>query len=234
MTITEVRATGSDESLGVPSRVGSRARRRRWIAGALLVLVVAVAVAVMAGNEVQANSRFDQAHRSLDAVQARTVGVDARLIAARADLAAVDGQVTTDSAVLATDTSNLDSALVALAQSRESVATQSTSIGSLQTCLGGVEKALNALSIRDQKHAVAALQAVASACTLGGGHPVRSRRLLGWVVTLVVLAVVATAFTTDVQAHARLRSEDMRAAGRPFRPPRQPVPTWRSPTSPTS
>ncbi len=32
-------------------------------------------------------------------------------------------------------------------------------------------------------------------------------------VTLVVLAVVATAFTTDLQAHARLRSEDMRLAG---------------------
>ena len=41
----------------------------------------------------------------------------------------------------------------------------------------------------------------------------RSRRLLGWTAVLAVLAVLAVAFTTDVQAHARERSEDTRLAG---------------------
>jgi len=41
----------------------------------------------------------------------------------------------------------------------------------------------------------------------------RSRSLLGWVATLVVLAALATAFATDVQAHARERSEDTELTG---------------------
>jgi uncharacterized protein HemX len=170
MTITEVRETGSDESRPVPPGARPRAGRRRWMAVALLLLVAAAAIGVMAGNEVQANSRFDQAHRSLVATRAGTGVVDARLAAARADLATLDGQVSADSAVLAADTSTLDSALVELAESRESVANQSTAIGDLHTCLGGVEKALNALSLNDQAHAVAALQAVATACTAAVGN----------------------------------------------------------------
>jgi hypothetical protein len=169
MTITEARATGSDETRPVPRRAPIGSRRRRWIAGTLAVLVAAAAVGIMAGNEVQANSRFDQAHRRLDSLHARTVVVDARLVAARADLAALNNQVAADTAVLAADTAKLDSALAALAQSRQSVASQSASIGNLQTCLGGVEEALNALSVGDQNHAVAALRAVASACTSAVG-----------------------------------------------------------------
>ena len=117
------------------------------------------------GNEVQANTRFDRAHRTLDGVRSRTVAVDRDLVTARADLTTLDGQVTQDSAVLATDTSRLDTALVALTESREDDANQSTAITNLQTCLGGVEKALNALSVGDQPSAVAALEAVATPCS---------------------------------------------------------------------
>lgn len=169
MTITEVRATGSDESRAVLRQPGARSRWRRWVAGTLVLLAVAAAVGVMAGNEVQANTRFDRAHRALDSAHAQTVVVDAHLAAARADLAALNSQVAADSAVLTTDTAKLDGALAVLAQSQQSVATQSASIGSLHTCLGGVEEALNALSLGDQKHAVAALRAVASACTAAVG-----------------------------------------------------------------
>ncbi len=132
----------------------------------MVVFVVAVAtIGIMVGNEIQANTRFDQARRSLASVDTRTSLVDARLAAARSDLATLESQVTADSAVLAADTSTLDGALVALAESRQDVTSQSAVIGNLQTCLGGVEKALNALSLADQKDAVAALRAVATACT---------------------------------------------------------------------
>ena len=166
MTITEDRAAGNEESLPAPPRDRPRPRGRRWLTGAVVFLVAVAAIGVMAGNEVQANTRFDQARRSLESVDARTSAVDSRLAAARADLATLDGQVSADSAVLAADTTTLDGALVALAESRQDVTSQSAVIGSLQACLGGVEKALNALSLADQKDAVAALQAVATACTV--------------------------------------------------------------------
>ena len=41
---------------------------------------------------------------------------------------------------------------------------QKAQIGSLQTCLGGVERALNALSVGGQDHAIEELQAVTSSC----------------------------------------------------------------------
>jgi hypothetical protein len=36
----------------------------------------------------------------------------------------------------------------------------------LQLCLAGVEQALNALSVNDQPHAIAALDAVSTSCTV--------------------------------------------------------------------
>ncbi len=130
-----------------------------------MFVVVAASLAIMIGNEVQANTRYDRAHRALDVTEARTAAVDRDLVTARADLTDLQGQVTQDSAVLSSDTTKLDSALVALTDSRASDASQSTAIGSLQTCLSGVEQATNALSLGDQAHAVAALDAVATACS---------------------------------------------------------------------
>ncbi len=164
MATTEVRATGNDEPRAARRPPGGRGRRR-WVLGILAFVVLAAAVGIATGNEVQANTRFDRAHRTLDGVRSRTVAVDRDLVTARADLTTLDGQVTQDSAVLATDTSRLDTALVALTESREDDANQTTAITNLQTCLGGVEKALNALSVGDQPSAVAALEAVATPCS---------------------------------------------------------------------
>ena len=55
-----------------------RRRRRRAAVVAFLVVVLASTLGYLVGNEIQANTQFDQAHRSLDAtrVQIRGVGAD--------------------------------------------------------------------------------------------------------------------------------------------------------------
>ena len=163
MTTTEVRAAG--DALEVVDNRPER-RRRRWRAALIAVLVVALASALgyLVGNEVQSNTQFDQAHRSLDVTRGRIHGVDADLAAVQQQLAGLRGQVTQDSAALAADTAKLNGVKVALANSQANVSRQNSAIGSLYTCLGGVEQALNALSLGDQAHGLAALDAVASSC----------------------------------------------------------------------
>jgi chromosome segregation ATPase len=127
-------------------------------------VVLAAALGYLVGNEVQANTQFDRAHRSLDITRARIDGVDGQLATVRSQLTDLQGQVTQDSATLAADTTKLNGAKVALANSQANNSRQSTVISNLHTCLGGVEEALNALSVGDQSHAVAALDAVAASC----------------------------------------------------------------------
>ena len=167
MTTTEVRVAGdapiaSDAACdAVPER---RRHHRRTALILLLVVVLATGLGYLVGNEVQANTQFDQAHRSLDLTRGRIHGVDAHLAAVQRQLAGLRGQVTQDSATLATDTATLNGVKAALERSQATVGRQNAASGSLHTCLGGVEEALNALSLGDQKHALAALGAVAPSC----------------------------------------------------------------------
>ena len=164
MTTTEVRGAGA--ALPVVDTVPERPRRRHWRTAliALLAVVLASALGYLVGNEVQANTQFDQAHRSLDLTRGRIHGVDVDLAAVQRQLAGMRGQVTQDSATLAADTAKLNSVKATLESSQANVSRQSAAIGSLHTCLGGVEEALNALSLGDQRHGLAALNAVASSC----------------------------------------------------------------------
>jgi hypothetical protein len=140
-----------------------RARRRwPWI-GAATVLFLGLLAGVI-GNEIQASRRFDTAHHS---VLANQYGIDlvlADVAGVRHQLAAVDEQVGSDSVTLTQDSSELKAAQTALSNARSHVSEQSTTIGSLVVCLGGVEQALTALSVDDQSHAIAALDAVSASC----------------------------------------------------------------------
>jgi septal ring factor EnvC (AmiA/AmiB activator) len=162
MTTTDVRVADDIDPAGEQPD-----RHRRYGRSALVVVLVVLLVSALGylvGNEVQANTQFDQAHRSLDVTRGRIHGVDADLTAVRRQLAGLQGQVKQDTAALAADTAKLNGVKVALANSQANVSRQNSAIGSLYTCLGGVEEALNALSLGDQKHGLAALDAVAASC----------------------------------------------------------------------
>ncbi len=163
MTTTEVRADGN-ALVVVDDRPSRRRRPGRVASIVLLVVVLATALGYLVGNEVQADTQFDQAHHSLDVTQVRIRGVEADLTTVQRQLSGLRGQVTQDSATLAADTATLNDVKAALANSQANVSRQNSAIGSLDTCLAGVEQALNALSLGDQKHGLAALDAVASSC----------------------------------------------------------------------
>lgn len=140
-------------------------RQRRSRVGTVLGAAAAVGLlASLIGNELQANARFDTAHRSLLATRYGIDLVEASLAGARGELAAVDGQVGAATVALQQDSAELQAARSALTDAQAHVWQQTSTIGALNTCLGGVEQALNALSVDDQGHAIAALQAVASSC----------------------------------------------------------------------
>jgi hypothetical protein len=128
------------------------------------VAVLAAAFGYLAGNEAQANTQFDQAHRSLTTTRGHIDTVLSELARVRRALAAVDDQVTADSTALARDTSQLQGVKKALAGAQVDVTHQTSTIGDLQTCLGGVEQALNALAVADQNQAIDALDAVSTSC----------------------------------------------------------------------
>ena len=171
MATTEVRVTDGESA--APDHPGaSRGRRRRrwfpWIAGFVLV---ASALGYLVGNEVQANTQFDQAHHSLDAVRHGIAGVSLDLATVRRDLDVVNGQVAVGSSTLANDTAKLVGARDALATAQADVSRQTSAITSLHACLAGVEQALNALSLADQSSAINALNAVSASCaSVVGGN----------------------------------------------------------------
>jgi hypothetical protein len=163
MTTTEVRAAG--DVLEVPDPGPERRRHHRRVALlAVLGVLLASALGYLVGNEIQANTQFDQAHHGLDVTRGRIHRIDADLTAVQHQLAGLRGQVTQDSATLAADTAKLNGVKAALANSQATVSRQNAAIGSLHTCLGGVEEAVNALSLGDQSHGLAALDAVAPSC----------------------------------------------------------------------
>lgn len=163
MTTTEVRTTRSNPD--VPRKLAAPQRRlRRWVAIVGIFAVFAGSLGYVTGNEVQANTQFDQTHRLLDTTRLRIAGVVHDLAVVRHDLAVVDGQVAVDSTTLANDTTKLDGASTALASAQASVSHQTSSTVNIHTCLGGVQRALNALALGDPNRAVGALTAVAGSC----------------------------------------------------------------------
>jgi hypothetical protein len=139
--------------------------RRRWIAVSMALVLLLGAVGYFTANEVQANTQFDQAHRSLDVTQHNLDSVLAELAAARRNLAVEKSGVVADSAALAKDTSELHGVQKALLNAQANVTHQGSTIGELSACLGGVEQALNALAVADQSGAIAALNSVSTSCS---------------------------------------------------------------------
>jgi len=164
MTTTDVRSTeAAPEAPPDPHRAPDHTRRR-WVAVAVAGVLALALLGFLIGNETQANTQFDEAHQGLTTTKHRLAGVDARLADVRAQLADVQGQVTLDSTTLASETSTLQGVLAALAASQANDSRLAGVITQLHTCLGGVQQALNALSVGDQPHALAALRAVAPSC----------------------------------------------------------------------
>ena len=147
-----------------PLRRRRRRRRTRWLIAGLALVVLAVTFGYLAGNEIQANTEFDQAHRSLDVTQGHIDAVQSQLTTVRRELAVVNNQVRASSTQLAQDTSQLQGVKKALVNAETNVTHQSSTIGDLHLCLGGVEQALNALAVGDQGPAIAALNAVSASC----------------------------------------------------------------------
>ncbi len=143
-------------------------RRRPWaLVAAVCAGVVAFALTVgfVTNDEIAANTRFDQAHRSLDATRGQLGHVRSDLATVRADLNGIDRQVALDTTTLSQDVSQLQGVEAALVGARASVSNQTKAMDDLRTCLGGVEQGLNALSVGDRVHAVNALSAVSTDCT---------------------------------------------------------------------
>jgi chromosome segregation ATPase len=150
----------------IPNALGARRprHRKRWIIGGLVFALLAGALGYVTGNERQANTEFDQTHSTLNMTTHRTDTALAELRTVRHELDVVNGQVSTDSTALSQDTAQLQGVQKALSGAEAAVVHQTSTIGDLQACLGGIEQALNALAVRDQTHAIAALDAVSTSC----------------------------------------------------------------------
>ncbi|HWE66317.1 MAG TPA: hypothetical protein VG298_06705 [Acidimicrobiales bacterium] len=129
-----------------------------------LFALFAAGLGYLVGNEVQGNTQFDQAHRSLGLAQGSLHAVRADLGTLRRNLGALNGEIGQTAPALGRDTAQLQSDQAALARSQANFARQGSAIIDLQACLGGVEQALNALSVGDQRSAVDALNAAATSC----------------------------------------------------------------------
>jgi len=130
----------------------------------LLPLIVGGSLAYVAGNELQANTQFQQASRSLDQTDGHIDAAVAHLAAVRHDLVFLETQIDVSQATLSSDTTLLEGVRAALTEAQQDVSAKSSYITNLQTCQTGVEQALNALSVGDELHAVAALGNVSTPC----------------------------------------------------------------------
>jgi chromosome segregation ATPase len=140
-------------------------RRWRSLGWMLLPLVGAGGlVTYVAGNELQANTQFQQAYQSLQHTDGHIDVAVAHLKAVRHDLEFLDTQINVSQQALSSDTTLLQGIRSALAAAQQDVTEKSSYITNLQTCQTGVEQALNALSVGDDVNAVAALDNVTTPC----------------------------------------------------------------------
>jgi chromosome segregation ATPase len=140
------------------------ARRQRWSVGITAVVLVALGLGWLIGNQVQANVQFGQAHAALRDARHQSANVLSQLAAVKESLSLVNGQVEQTNSALTNDTAQLREVETALTNAQSDVSSQQSTIVALHSCLGGVEQSLNALSVGDQNSADNALVAVSTDC----------------------------------------------------------------------
>jgi septation ring formation regulator EzrA len=128
------------------------------------VLVAGGLLAYLVGNELQANTQFHQASNALNQTDRHIDAAAAQLSTVRHDLVFLQTQVSVSQAALTSDTNLLEGIRAALTEAQQSVSVKSSYIANLKSCQTGVEQALNALSVGDDLHAVAALGNVSASC----------------------------------------------------------------------
>ena len=116
-------------------------------------------------DQLQARDQYAQARTALGVTERQTHTVSAELDDIRRDLSILETQVGSDTTALSQDTAQLLGVRTSLAAAQSHVSQQASLISSLHTCLGGVERALNALAVKNQPDAIAALNAVSASCT---------------------------------------------------------------------
>jgi septation ring formation regulator EzrA len=162
MTILLDRAQERAQPVVVAPRLSRSWRSLVWM---LLPLVVAGgSLTYVAGNELQADTQFQQASQSLNQTDGHIDAAVAQLTAVRHDLAFLQTQIDVSQAALSSDTTLLEGIRSALTEAQQDVSQKSSYITNLKTCQTGVEQALNALSVGDDLHAVAALGNVSTPC----------------------------------------------------------------------
>jgi chromosome segregation ATPase len=162
VTILLERAPERVRAAEVAHRMSRRWRSLGWL---LLPLILGGAsLTYVAGNELQANTQFQQASHSLDRTDGHIDTAVAELKTVRHDLVFLQTQIDVSQAALTSDTTLLEGIRAALNEAQRDVTERSTYITNLQTCQTGVEQALNALSVGDDLHAVAALGNVSNSC----------------------------------------------------------------------
>jgi hypothetical protein len=145
----------------------SRSRRRLTLAyGAALALLVAGLVVAVTGD--RGLHRTDD---QLAALRIRLHQTIDRAHQAEQRLGAVTAQSTAAGTTLAAETAQLTASQAQLASTEANVFTNGVSINQLDTCLAGVERALNQISLNDQRGAAASLDGVAAACRAAEPSP---------------------------------------------------------------
>jgi hypothetical protein len=140
-------------------------RRARWIVWIAAGLLFAAALGYLIPDQLQARDQYAQARTALGVTERHTHTVSAELDDIRRDLSILETQVGSDTTALSQDTAQLLGVRTSLAAAQSHVSQQASLISSLHTCLGGVERALNALAVKNQPDAIAALNGVSASCT---------------------------------------------------------------------
>jgi hypothetical protein len=109
---------------------------RRWVVGIVAFALFAATLGYLTGNEVQANTQFDETHASLNVTRHHNSVVLADLAAVRHDLTVVDSQVGQSTIALSRDTTQLEDVQAALTNAVADVSHQSQTI-SIDRSKGG-------------------------------------------------------------------------------------------------
>jgi hypothetical protein len=147
---------------GVTHRLPRTRRSLLWLFAPLLL--AGGSLAYLTANELQANTQFHQASDSLKLTDSHIDAAVSELSTVRHDLVFLQTQVSVSQAALNSDTNLLEGIRGALTEAQQGVSEKSAYIANLKTCQTGVEQALNALSVGDDLHAVAALGNVSASC----------------------------------------------------------------------
>lgn len=128
-------------------------------------VLFAAALGYLIPDQLQARDQYAQARTALGVTEQQTHTVSAERDEIRRDLSILETQVGSETTALSQDTAQLLGVRTSLAAAQSHVNQQASLISSLHTCLGGVERALNALAVKNQPDAIAALNAVSASCT---------------------------------------------------------------------